>query len=184
MQVVWIARYIGPFWAAEHLTYWTYSILCNFPFGNCSALGWVFIATYRFRILMMPNPHKKWTLPRLACKHSKLTCYVQLIRFLTLLVAKFLFTRKKDKIKQITKLCFFCNSFFCVTYVTHMKNFFFVSKKVFFCATVCNLLCYFNCTNQKKMLFALKKLNAKFGVTQNRKFKAFYLLFNFSLVFL
>ena len=32
MQVVWIARYIGPFRAAEHLTYWTYSTLCSFPF--------------------------------------------------------------------------------------------------------------------------------------------------------
>jgi len=32
MLVVWIARHIGPFRAAEHLTYWTYSTLCNFPF--------------------------------------------------------------------------------------------------------------------------------------------------------
>jgi len=30
-----------PFRAAEHLTYWTNSSLCNLSFENCSALGWV-----------------------------------------------------------------------------------------------------------------------------------------------
>jgi len=54
--VVWIARHIGPFRAAEHLTYWTRKSLRSSPIlGLCSALGWVFVAIYRFRIWnMMP----------------------------------------------------------------------------------------------------------------------------------
>lgn len=37
MLVVWIARHIGPFRAAEHLTHWTFISLCrlSFVFSRC-----------------------------------------------------------------------------------------------------------------------------------------------------
>jgi len=46
MLVVWIARHIGPFRAAEHLTYWTILDTCRLlpRQGRCSALGWVCIS--------------------------------------------------------------------------------------------------------------------------------------------
>jgi hypothetical protein len=93
----------------------------------------VFIATYRFRILVMPNPQKKWTLPRLACKHSKnlfLLCATN--SFFNAFSCKVSVYKKKGKDKTNNKTLFFCNSFFCVTCVDTHEKLFFVSKKVFF----------------------------------------------------
>jgi hypothetical protein len=96
---------------------------------------------------------------------------VQLIRF-GAFSCKVSVYQKNGKDKTNNKTLFFCNSFFCVTCVDTHEKLFFISKKVFFVQLYATCFAI-STAHTNENAFREKKLNAKIGVTQNRKIQSF-----------